>query len=454
MMKIHDVTSHEKVLVPCAFMVLAYFAGSKRCIELFSTANTNGLLLSGGLAALAYLGEEAIEKSPLEQFPKLVRKCILMGATIGLAPLLSELSGEVISLGFSASLKMGALQIGTALLINQLALLLPSEAVVFEFNGSLEIDQLEEELRAIEKSSKATWEIKDSVIHFDVDEILEVLSEDDVIGDGSYKRLYRLEAYEVLTKRERRQLEANIAKYANPDELGEQEREVRRYTQKIFGYLLQKQAAWVSERDLTEKSRKLEEVRDLIQRTVTSYNDAHNDCVDQVLSQVENLAILVVDDFGFSEIEKRVALRVISYRTNLIKEVVAKTGEYHAADLERALSIELHQMLKLPLPKCVRVGAAFNQIFNEGNYIQARAAFLRQYDPFTYVVNALNYHTERHLFTHLCQWYQEAIFANLDPSRQTALERQLGADFLTTFERTDASVIYYFLKNGIIQKKG
>ena len=443
----------DRIVLPALFVAAAIFAGSKRTIHLFEGSCAGGLFLSAVAGSACVYGAKTYGEDECEELYDLTQKCLAVAIAVIVSPIVCKILAERISLSMYSSLKFGMVEAGIVLTAHFALPFLKEVPEPYLPTEKVDLQTIETELRAIERTSTQQWQIKEAVTNFNVDGILEVLSEDDVIDNDLFKQIYRLGAYEVIDHDAAQELEQNLNGYCRGG-LGEQEQEVKRYAQKIFGYLIQKKRAWDMELDPQRKNDALEGVRDLIIRTVTSFNDAHRDCVDQVLSQVENLAIMVVDDYDFGEIQKLAALKLISYRNALIKEVVARTGEAHAADLERALSENIHDELGLPLPRCIRVGAAFKRIFFNVNFQTAKKNFLARYRPLEYLIDQINYHTERKLFTAMCEWYYNTVLSHLDEETQARVVKQLGTDFLAENldKRTRESVIYFLLKNGIIEK--
>ena len=443
----------DRIVLPALFVTAAIFAGSKRTIHLFEGSCAGGLFLSAVAGSACVYGVKTFGEDECEELYDLTQKCLAVAIAVIVSPIVCKLLAERVSLSMYSSLKFGMVEAGIILTAHFALPFLKEVPEPYLPTEKVDLQTIETELREIERTSTQKWHVKQAVTDFNVDEILDVLAEDDVIDNNQFREIYSLGDYPVIDHDVAQLLEQNLNRYRGGG-LGEQEQEVKRYAQKIFGYLIQKKNAWQVEQDPRRRSEVLESVSNLIRHTVTSFNDAHRDCVDQVLSQVENLAIMVVDDYGCSEFQKLVALKIISYRSALIKEVVAQTGEEHAADLERALSANIHAELSLPLPKCISVGAAFNNIFDRGNFQTAKRNFLARYHPLEYLIDQISYHTERKLFTVMSQWYNNTILFELDETVKDRVVKQLGTDFLMgDFEkRTRESVIYFLLKGGVVEK--
>ena len=441
----------DRIVLPTFFVTAAFFAGSKRTIHLFEGSCSRGLVLS------AVAGSACVSRAKTsgegEQLYDLAKKCVAIAIAAIASPIVCKLLAERISLSFDSSLKFGMVEAWIVLSVHFALPFLKEIPDPYLPTKQVNLQTIETELCAIKRTSTEQWQVEEAVTSFNVDEILNCFAEGDVIDNDQFKLIYRLGKYIVIDTYTQQLLEQNLNFYRG-GVLSRQEQEVKRYTQKIFGYLIQKINAWQAEQDLNRKNEVLESVRDLIQRTVTSFNDAHQNCVDQRLSQLENLAIMVVNDYGCSEFQNLTALAIISYRNALIKEVAAQTKEFHAADLERALSKTIHEELGLPLTKLISVGPAFDSLFNSGNFQTAKTKFLERYRPLEYLIYQINFHTERQLFTNMSDWYYNKIVCDLDEAVKDRVVKQLGTDFLMgDYEKiTREAVIYCLLKRGVIGK--
>jgi hypothetical protein len=209
------------------------------------------------------------------------------------------------------------------------------------------------------------------------------------------------------------------------------------------------------------------QIRDTFDRIV----DAHNNCVDQVLSQLESIICDVIADFEsirgqgaqtmVERIQNRTAFTLFKYRANLIRGICVSEypDERHMADMERLVKQRLAAMMGMQ-GGVLNVGAQYGGMIQDADakienithiflFGEASAARLQQdgngglltdavtrrrreaqYNPETYLVNALKtYHgSERTLRNDLLLWVRSHYDLATDEAHTTNFVRALSAE--------------------------
>jgi hypothetical protein len=184
----------------------------------------------------------------------------------------------------------------------------------------------------------------------------------------------------------------------DPDDLDEpQEATVRRLLCNMAEYFEQQRARVGS--GTPEET----ELKEQFARVYSSIIDADNNCIDQMLSQIQTLLLdtIAEGDTGSAggsvqaKIISRAGLALCKYRQNLLREILVRQNpnNYHMADLEREVTQRVAQELGLQ-GRIFEAGAAYAFTSNlEAKVNRALDAFREEYKPFEHLVKELRtYH--------------------------------------------------------------
>ncbi|MCB1110661.1 MAG: hypothetical protein KDK64_06725 [Chlamydiia bacterium] len=452
-------------MIATLFFTTAYLAGTKRGMEVMKVSQPQTLYFAAGTASMGLVASHyarpyvTSRKHPLVE---LVLKCALVFITAKLTTAwLMKHVGKEASYAPADCNKFAQIAVGTVLGGHALGMMaMPKDRRV-------KLEDLAGDYRAIaEEMPMNYWSFTRDVTQFDPDSILDVVGDDDVLHKKEiegvpahlllstcpYEELFLVDGKDFLEERIKNQLKRNIARYTSGGRLDAQEEASKWYLNKILGYLILKLRAYQADFKKTLKQK--EELQDLIKNTFLAINDAHQNCVDQVLSQIQLIVVDVLDDFGMTELQKGVAVALRKYVAGLIKEVVRETGETHAADLEVSLTRDIYVTLGLPLPRSLQSGAKYAMIASFTNYRRARSEFFRAYKPLEVLVSRCTYHTERKLFAGVGQWFGQNVFTDgLDEAVEKERVAIFGSDFVdweTMDQRKDGAIVYALFKSGCI----
>lgn len=220
---------------------------------------------------------------------------------------------------------------------------------------------------------------------------------------------------------------------------GSQERVVRILLSKMFSYFEQKR---------NQIGHSEEELKEQFRAIVDKMIDANNNCVDQTLSQLQDMMLdLVADDFTATEggdkqlqrIQFRAGHALAKHRSQLLKQVIydQNPNELHMADVERVVMQRLAEVLGLKgsvFEAGARYGdARFIHDIN-GKVERAIDAFQKLYKPLQYLANELKtpFSNVRKLRTDFIQW-ADSNYAigdeDEDVVKETDMNRLLSADY-------------------------
>lgn len=145
-------------------------------------------------------------------------------------------------------------------------------------------------------------------------------------------------------------------------------------------------------------------LKEQFRRVYHAIIDADEDCVDQMLSQLEPLVLDIVAEGDLAQSSCADQMKIIhftglalcKYRNNLLKQIVAKEFpcEPHVADLERYISKQIAAEIGQN-GEIFETGALFPGVVTdlEGKTALARARFKEQYKPLEYLLRDLRtYH--------------------------------------------------------------
>ena len=430
------------------FFASAYLAGSKRFIEVFPTANRQGLMFAAATSSLGLEGSRRItdriglKKGTLTYL--VYRSLTVAAAALFTTPWIAKMFGKKAKILTQDAGKFARVTTGVIVGTHLTRHFRPS------LTEKLNLDKLESDISIIKEKPLSEWKMSQAVDAFNPDTILDIVGEDDVIsveegvGRAPYKRLFSLAGEDTVSQGVKDSVIETIDRY-NGQGVGD----VKWYVNKVLLYLLLKKQTF--EGDTNQTPEKKEDLLALIRKTMVRIEDAHDGCVDQQTTQLKWLMIEVVDDFGLSGTEKIVALELEKYRAALLDTCVNDTHEEHAADLGVDLARAVAQERGFPITRANKRPAVYANLYSNANFEKAKKSFDKHYNPVGYLVEQAKYYTQNKVFVDMCQWYGKEVLPE-DLGKKTEQERIkiLGCDFNYTFERKDSAVLYYLFKNGLI----
>ena len=430
------------------FFATAYLAGSKRFIEVFPTANRQGLMFAAATSTLGLVGSRHVtDRIGLKKGTPtclVYRSLVVAAAALFTTPWVAKTFGREAKILAQDVGKFARVTTGVIVGTHLTRHLRPS------LSEKINLDKLESDISIIEDRPLSEWKMSQAVDAFNPDTILDIVGEDDVISQGEglgqapYKRLFLLDGEQTVPQEVQEAAIRRIDQYS-----GVGGGDVKWYLNKVLLYLLVKKQTF--EQDTSQTPKKKEELLALIRKTMVRIDDAHNGCVDQQTTQMKWLAIEVVDDFGFSETAKIVGLELEKYRAALIDTCVSDTREEHAADLGVDLARAVALERGFPITRATKRPAVYASYYSNANLAKAKKSFDEHYNPVGYLVEQAKYYTQNKVFADMCQWYGNQVFPlGLDDKTEKERIRILGCDFNCTFERKDSAVLYYLFKNGLI----
>ena len=452
------------VAIASLFFATAYFAGAKRFVEVFPTANRQGLMFAAATSSLGLGGSQLLTNQiGLKKKPPLylVYKSLVVAATaLFTTSWVAKTFGREAKILSQDVTKFARVTTGVIVGAHCTRYLRPMPG------KDVNLDKLENDIGTLEAVSRSAWKMSDVVNAFNPDDILNIVGDDNVICEGEgatealYKGLFTLEGGDTVSDSVQRAAIRRIDQYSGGNIGDVRENEVEWYLNKILLYMLTKKVAYQADSDKTAKKR--DDLKALIDKVMVRIDDAHVGCIDQTTTQLEWLMIDIVDDFDLPEIEKTVAIELRKYRTALIEKCIAVTNEYHAADLGVDLTNSITRALGLPITKATKHGAKW-EIYSQVNYQMAKASFFAQYDPVGHLlmltdlsaitkskteVYANDSKTQR-LSNAMIQWFNDNIFDGAE-EREDEFTKILGGDFSIDLNRKDSAVLYYLFKNDLI----
>lgn len=441
---------NQDVAAVSLFFAFAYFAGKNREIQVFKTAQLNGLMMAAttasvglGVARQTVRSAHGHRQSLQEHFFEIF---IVAMTCILLTPLVAKSSSKVEI--FPADCRKFALC--SSFILGGIKARDLSFST--KHNGVIDPMTLERDMEWIEGIPRHRWKLSENVNAFDLDGKVENFCQEDVLKGKKYQALYRIRGKEI--KGDFHLLEQRLYKYTDGYGLDKQECDLKWYINKLLGYLVLKQRE-IEITDVDEAT--LESFENLVATVLTSIVDAHRDCADQCLSQIKTLALAIIEDMGASTPADGAALHLEKYRDALIKECVLKSLNSHQADAEVDLSLVVQKSLALPKSRVSRQGARYNWIYNPLRFFAAKKRFFYQYDPIAYLVRQMTEAGGLKLFNDMCRDFQSKL-VDASPGDETHVHKLLGFDptFIEfdeeqgIYRRKDSAVLYYLYKIGAI----
>jgi hypothetical protein len=295
------------------------------------------------------------------------------------------------------------------------------------------------------------------IIDFDLDSAMEVL--EGSAYDNTEQLFFNL--FNIINNN-RVAIPNLVVSYRNPN-ISDHAKEAKKIINKILTYLIIKARALLS--DWKEDLRS--HFSSFVYGIIHSIIDAHQNCVDQVLSQLEDLILKVLEDlYSGSDCEKRVQniakLSLYRYKLKLIDTILVETypNEAHMADLAREVKKRIVGRVNASTSTFMTRGARFANLVDDVNAraIVVEDKFWKRFQPVVYLLEGTaSYHGAcRKLFNEMCSWFRERIFSLTDLFGEetvslSSLKEAIGSDFEMNFEVTPEAVRYFFLEHNILQ---
>jgi hypothetical protein len=212
-------------------------------------------------------------------------------------------------------------------------------------------------------------------------------------------KLLRWYDYAKLDRGERRDLEAVLDNFTRLEYVSpEKYRLVRNLVSKLH-YILEEKRTRIENLKGELKSNGKKALEKEIEHIFSKLNDASSNCIDQTLSQLEDLIIEVIasenplgKDNTLSFLQYSAAHALFRYRANLIKEILVKDpalkSAIHMADIEREVKKKIASMMGMQ-GDILDAGAAFgsDSVTRQAQEAAERVAelFFTQYKPAEYL---------------------------------------------------------------------
>ncbi len=179
-------------------------------------------------------------------------------------------------------------------------------------------------------------------------------------------------------------------------------------------------------------------LRDQFDRACASIIDANANCIDQMLSQLQTLALDIIVEGTFAaelslqqKLLNQARLSLCKYRLHLFKQILIEQNphEAHMADLERAAVQQFAQEFGLR-GDIFEGGAQYAFLASQAAINRAIATFRQQYKPEEYFLTGLRSTIEGHdlsnAFANLTQWACQ--YYDLDSENLFTLEGEYNRD--------------------------
>ncbi len=298
---------------------------------------------------------------------------------------------------------------------------------------------------------------RNEVLQYNLDDVLHRFS-----PDHNPERLAELYDFAQVEEQKRFGLNANFNRY-NGAHINEREREAKNLLSRLFDFFNRNRGLFAagSEQEGLFKA----QIRDTFDRI----SDANNNCVDQVLSQLESIVCDVIADFEsirgqgaqtmLDRLSNRTAFTLFKYRANLIRNICVAEypAEHHMADMERLVKQRLAGMMGMQ-GGVLNVGAQYGGFIHDvevkienivhifmfgeasaarlaqdaaaGGANAARRRLESKYEPEAYLIDALRtYHgAERTLRNDLLIWVRQHFDLATDIPATTNFVRALSAE--------------------------
>ena len=179
------------VAIASLFFATAYFAGSKRFVEVFPTANRQGLMFSAATSSLGLGISQQLtnhiglkKKTPLY----LVYKSLVVAATaLVTTPWVAKTFGREAKILSQDLNKFARVTTGVIVGAHCTRYLRPMPG------KDVNLDKLESDIGTLEAVPRSEWQMSDRVNAFNPDTVLDIVGDDNVIcvGLGEDQALYK-----------------------------------------------------------------------------------------------------------------------------------------------------------------------------------------------------------------------------------------------------------------------
>ena len=287
------------------------------------------------------------------------------------------------------------------------------------------------QIEAMGDARNRQFEPNPVILNFNLDAILERYN-----GNQAPSRLCELLEWAEVDNMKRATFGMAVRGYDHGG--GGQQGVVKNLLSKMHSYFTQRMAQVTgtpAEDDLKEQ------FKGIVDRII----DANNNCIDQMLSQLQGMMLDVVAD-GFAStrggrqlerIQFRTGHELCKYRSNLLRQILVRQNpqEGHMADLEREVMRRLASSLGMQ-GRIFNAGARFAHMVHDvnGKANRAIATFRQEYKPLEYLANQLRvpHGLTRKLRADILQWADQHYGLgdeDADNTTPTDMNRRLSANF-------------------------